>query len=992
MSLQPTWRRGPQAPLWLLLCLHEAAIAAAARINRHGHAGRWHNHTVPPRFLPVVPQAACGELLAKHPDGVRCPAECPYLRIEPDHLCQFTCVPAKECSVANPLANFADPTTMQCEVCLVTACQECIDGPTTCKECQAGFLLEDGVCVSKDRHWWHGVYAFLAVIVALLVMYIVSLAYRPNVNPVILEGGLIFRKFSKTLEKMAHKNQPYSLWLNLRRHDVAGVGVLLFFDWQFWILVWSCVIMAVFLALGIAFPTRPSAIEYQPGDPRSFQACNFDVERQASRVADMKLAYFWAVFVLYVLSTTGSLALARFHKRMFKNVCEEELTMSDFTLMVQGLPRDPKFLGSERLEEDLKDAFEKALGSRIIGVSVCWDYRDHVDEVQVEVRAQLDRLQKEKAFTMNRMKSLPEQAEDLNQKPEMEEEVRTCCDTPLQCFDGALGYGGPCNRLSRQHEEEVEKEVSINGGRPEDRVLGLLRTLPCSGHAFVVFETPRECDAALARLGGKPITIGGRQVTLQRVKAEADEVLWESFGATHLHTGVRLIIGVIVLITTIAVLDLFFYSPYVHYLRSSQTVNRRSEGGAQEFLLGSLVIVANQIIYKVCEKVAQSCNFHFKSTSMVFYVVFYTVAVLVNTIVDLHTVILITAGYTYKDLLDGSTDRSVLSAEVVLQNPALQRTLFEQTSTYIYSCLILPFLCEPFVLAVLPYYLNVWLVRSRRDVTLQDAEDNLACPQFELSRYGDILINVMLCAVVLPFTYRDLWQLFLGLVVSQVIIYAWDHYRLLRVSTSSHFKSSIMDQCALYLTALPCAVMAACLVCRIFGSRDELKFAQEHWGIKIPGHNWFWTSAAIGMLVHLCFHLLALKCIQGGSRDEDNSLNGQPYSVVAEEIPCSFFNTNPVHCLRSKFIYEHTPHCIPFVAGKDYLLEPNHDIGCYYEGELGAHPSWTWATGSKSLTNAGAFKEVIVNELKSLRSRLATRHSSTDSRNITGSAGVSSTR
>jgi len=920
--------------------------------------------------MPVPQGASCGELLAEHPDGVSCPAECPYLRIEPDHLCQFMCVPAEECSSGNPLANFADPATMHCEVCLVTACQECTGSATHCKECQEGFLLKDGLCVSKDRHWWHCVYATLAVIFALLLAYIVCLASRPNVNPIILEGGLIFRKFSKTLEKMGHKNQPYNLWTDLRKHDVAGVGVMLFFDWQFWLLVWSCTVLATFVGLALAFDTRPSAVEYPPGDPRSFHACNFDVHRQAERVANMKLAYFWAAGILYVLSTVGSLVLARVHKRKFKDISEEELTMSDFALMVEGLPRDPKALGSEHVEEDLKEAFAKSLDSRIVGVSVCWDYRDRDAEVQAEVRSELDQMQKEKAFSMCNARSLPEEAEQRNREPE-HGEARSCCSPPLQCFDAALGYGGPCSRLSEQCAEEVEREVGITG---------MLRSLKCSGCAFVVFETPRECDAALARSQRGPPVIAGRQVSLRRVRAEPDEVQWESFGTTVMHSVVRLIIGILFLIFTIVALDLCFYSPYVAYLRSSQTVNRRPEGGAQEFLLGSLVIVANQIIYKVCEVVAQSCCFHFKSTSMMFYVVFYTVAVLVNTCVDLLTVILITAGFTHRDFLKGADSHSVLNAEVVLQNPALQRTLFEQTSMYIYSCLILPFLIEPIVLAALPYFLNVWLVRSRRDVALQDAEDALACPQFDLSRYGDILINVMLCTLVLPFTYRDLWQLFLGLVFSQIIIYAWDHYRLLRASTAADVASSLMDQCAIYLTALPCAVMAASLVCRVYGSRDELQFAEEHWGIRIPDQKWFWPSAGLAAIVHLSLHLCALRCLQGGSRDEDNSLNDTQYRKVAEEIPCSFFNTNPVHCLRSKYIYEHGPPCIPFVAGKDYLLQPNHGIGCYYEGELGAHPSWNWATGSKLLTNTGNFKELVMDEIHALRSRLASTQSATSSR------------
>mmetsp|Transcript_27942 Transcript_27942/g.83557 ORF Transcript_27942/g.83557 Transcript_27942/m.83557 type:complete len:131 (-) Transcript_27942:75-467(-) len=98
---RPLQYRGPRALLWLVLLLQEAAFGAAALINRHvslvrANATRREKKLVPPRFTPLPQLAACGQLMARHPDGVRCPAECPFLRIEPNHMCQFTCVPAKE--------------------------------------------------------------------------------------------------------------------------------------------------------------------------------------------------------------------------------------------------------------------------------------------------------------------------------------------------------------------------------------------------------------------------------------------------------------------------------------------------------------------------------------------------------------------------------------------------------------------------------------------------------------------------------------------------------------------------------------------------------------------------------------------------------------------------------------------------------------------------------------------------------------------------------
>merc|ERR1711988_580668 len=41
---------------------------------------------------------------------------------------------------------------------------------------------------------------------------------------------------------------------------------------------------------------------------------------------------------------------------------------------------------------------------------------------------------------------------------------------------------------------------------------------------------------------------------------------------------------------------------------------------------------------------------------------------------------------------------------------------------------------------------------------------------------------------------------------------------------------------------------------------------------------------------------------------------------------------NPVHCLRSALVHNHDPPCMPFMPGKQYLILPCPDAGCFYDG------------------------------------------------------------
>merc|ERR1719231_175342 len=56
----------------------------------------------------------------------------------------------------------------------------------------------------------------------------------------------------------------------------------------------------------------------------------------------------------------------------------------------------------------------------------------------------------------------------------------------------------------------------------------------------------------------------------------------------------------------------------------------------------------------------------------------------------------------------------------------------------------------------------------------------------------------------------------------------------------------------------------------------------------------------------------------------------ETYAACQETCPASWFSTNPVHCLRSKYLHKHSPPCHYYHPGKEHLLEVNEKIGCFY--------------------------------------------------------------
>jgi hypothetical protein len=521
----------------------------------------------------------------------------------------------------------------------------------------------------------------------------------------------------------------------------------------------------------------------------------------------------------------------------------------------------------------------------------------------------------------------------------------------LKFLDAIFGVDGAAGGKG-----EAEETIS------DPPTKSMLETMTSTKWVLVVFETEADRNAALNIAQTKPLVYEGKSIVLTKRDGEPETALWDGFGTTSAVMVRNICVGVVAIFLAVIFLDIFFYLPYVTYLVSNLNVKGGVGGGAlQGTLLGLLICVCNQLIYLIIGVIGDQCGFMWRIRKEQFYVVGYTAAVFFNTVVDLWTVMLLAQGFSAADIQGKLTQPDammkdvvgdgILSPKAIAEQPSVQRSVYSQLLMYLFpGCLLIPFLLEPLALEFLTYYLPKWLVKSRVEIDAQEAEQRLAAPPYDLSRYGDILMNVMLCTLALAFTYRDLYMVFAWMTTSLLIIYAWDHFRCLRVCQRSYFASDKMEITTHWILAVPCAILMALLVFHAWSATDngfleptkrvletnffdplDVMFLRLSRNSIIP-------YMILAFLVHLAIHWSVLYWVVPKYCPEDSSSAVDlPYQRAAKTYPANWFNANPVHCLRMKYIYGHSsPGCIPYVLGKEYLLQADPKTHQYFnQQEIG---------------------------------------------------------
>mmetsp|Transcript_3831 Transcript_3831/g.10181 ORF Transcript_3831/g.10181 Transcript_3831/m.10181 type:complete len:1031 (-) Transcript_3831:48-3140(-) len=851
---------------------------------------------------------------------VLCPARCPLMRFDPDLLCHWRCIPEETCR-AYP--GVIDRVAGYCFVCAVAGCQRCASDEQSCHECHAGFRLENGECINEGQWKWIVLLAVLGVVVVSVMAYVVLVAWRPVVSQEILRWGLEQRSRSKARRDDGN-HELYALNLSLADEvtSAGGIGAALHFSWQRMTLWWSIAVTVASAAV-TAYHGRlvaQDALMLPPYHDEVEGICTdrLDVHRGAEFEA-MRIGVLWLTGLVYVCTSLGAVFWSWWQQMKFLRFHRTTASMQDYALMCRGFPQESgrQHEGpGTRLEEECTRFFQAAWGESVIGVSVAWNMSGLEENIKVAVHDIVYEVEREVRAGSDANCALDRQASYISTPPlthrtsSFQPRTRCLCAPLVDTVDSVVwGEVPPCflrsGGLSTPRAPDNRSEA-----------LQLIERIPTTGTCFVVFRTKADMKASLCLQ--LPKFRGVYEISAEMAEGNAEVVLWDGFGTTDAERRWLKVKGIGWMLMIIAMWTACFWGPYTLYILSWSSIAGASQGSAEiGMVVGLLITVGNQVVYAAAGILSEHVKYTCRNFRDTYYTSLYTFAVLVNTVLDMWLVTIMATGW----------QRDVASdPDALVRNPSLQHAVFTQLIFYLWpGTLLLPFVLEPLVLNVCPYFLAKWLVRSRQGCSKQQAEDCLALPPFDLNRYGDNLINVAMVCLFCFLTASTLWWIFLMLSSSLLVIYAWDCYRFKRGTCRTHFATQDMDILSQYFMAVPCAILAGGFAFKVSGGQGMVRswdpdgFLEEHPEV--------WLSVGAAFLGHLLVHVLLLMyavpwCVVAAAPEEDPR-DEIPYEVSAAKICCNWFNSNPVHCIRSFYLYQHSPPHLLYLPGREHVHKKN---------------------------------------------------------------------
>lgn len=543
--------------------------------------------------------------------------------------------------------------------------------------------------------------------------------------------------------------------------------------------------------------------------------------------------------------------------RLARQSVQEEPHLRNYALVAEGFPK------SARSPQEVKVFFEAVLGFEVEGVSVAYDHAEELD------------------FVHDRLSRAVERA-----------------DTILGVYPAELS--------------------GLEGKAGESQDGYILDCLMCSGYAFVVFSReedrefclrrfteierqvakgksreaaePEEEESLLQRPSGNPavsrsVLFRGKFPIRMGPAPEPCGIQWQHFtlrrGSKILQAGCTLL-GTAVFVAVVGAVAL---APAVLYEMSYLDVEKPSKEQLRLAVLERTVAVAsivvgNRLLTASLRKAARGAGFLQRVNEDCDLLVSALLATLLAACVPI----------LVADVVSWPSTTITRGLAVTWLFQVMWTDLFFTELSALVSM-------------VWGYWSSYFWVRQNKYVSVRDAEPALVTGEFPFAeRYADSLRSLSLAVAMLALDDRSYYAV--GAVALQLLycvyVFFFDKYTFLRVFRHTYYTSPRLDAAAQYMFAIPLATLALCPLQRIPLSIDP------------------WIVAAATLGAALLF--LALIRVVQGCLEPRREITEIPYIEVASLLPYNYFNTNPVHVLRSlHFPSIVVPPIYPFVSGKEYL-------------------------------------------------------------------------
>eukprot|EP00441_Pelagodinium_beii_P015297 CAMPEP_0197655374 /NCGR_PEP_ID=MMETSP1338-20131121/39413_1 /TAXON_ID=43686 ORGANISM="Pelagodinium beii, Strain RCC1491" /NCGR_SAMPLE_ID=MMETSP1338 /ASSEMBLY_ACC=CAM_ASM_000754 /LENGTH=918 /DNA_ID=CAMNT_0043231009 /DNA_START=31 /DNA_END=2787 /DNA_ORIENTATION=+ len=832
-----------------------------------------------------------------------CPELCPYAAEMKAEFCHFRCVKKEECGLLGTVENatIPDEKLMVCRHCEVEGCKKCVPATPgaegekyeTCEVCMPGYsLTEEGECAMDGLGVFIAIGVVSAILTVLIIAWYVSVRNKTRVNPDGVEHGLRCRDAMRL--SAPGGSDPYPLNTNMMTANVAGPGVMAFFRYQGALITWASVLLAVWL--GIVFATSTDLLVLGTLSAESPQLLCAVIRWGHNR--QMELIWTkvtWLTFA-YVFSFVGAIVYGIHTSKMFANVHSDYPTMPSFVAKLDGLPT---FSGRDPVEEKLKASVKAATGIDPVGVSVAWDYSAKQQEVSHLIEAEIEDATGESHVA--------------GEAPEP-----GCLGKFEETITGKVLNAWHVHLDSHHHMNAQEIKT-------------MLTNMQTAHSAYVVFPSQEARSQALAAAAGG-VNVDGTVCKLLPSSYAPEGLFWQNMHVTPEMRRSSYAMSTLNLLLSCCAWTVLLYMPYAMYMSSFSYANGDEPGEFSEGLFIGLVVGSQFGLFAVSSMGAKKCAFHSEDEMQKCYTVFYNSALILNLVMDIGL-------QTYLSYLqmvgvgahvaDGRLLGSLDSLQEIFESYPVQKSVGKLLFTYCWPCTFLvPFLGEPFGMQWLPWHMGQILVGNDKRIQGENAEKSLELGEMEQGRYADCLFNMVLVCCIPFISPGYLAMTFGALIISHVYLYVYDQCKILRYVRKFNFSGPEVHYLGMQLFAIPCAILAAALV---FKANQMSADAEVLGSGYLQGYQV--GAACFGaMLVHFIIHLTVLDYVVK-PYEMSGKAGNHTYAEAARTQAATFFSTNPIHCLRSKYVLNHSPPQFPYAAGKEKLMKTNPQIGAFYVAE-----------------------------------------------------------
>jgi len=655
---------------------------------------------------------------------------------------------------------------------------------------------------------------------------------------------------------------------------------------------------------------------------------------------DAQMRLIWAktsfVAFAYFFTFIGCICFGIYQHKEFHRL-DDTTTMGDFAAFVTGLPA---LKGSDRAEDELAQFIEQGTGQKVRGVTICWNYIADKDIVEKAIEADWQERELEQ--------NPPVPEDPMNPRPRQPR--LGWIRRQFRKLDCLLGFE------KHKQPEQIEGIPVREGEAPADALLpaaaepkgpteaeitSMLGAMESSDCAFIIFDSEEVRNDAIAKAEEKlqaqaQLEYKGSKITMIKKVCEPESVRFYglglgSFSATRVQ---KMSQGCLITLGALLLWCGLFYLPYAYFMCSFSYAHGEVPGALAENVFTVLVVAGNQGMYFLADVVADRANFGFADEREIAYNYVYVSAVVLNAILDVGIILFLSYRIMIGIGAHTADDRLLASLNDfrdIFESYPIQKVFGELLYEYSFpACFLCPFVLEGLFTICVPYNIMKHIVLSHDEVQGRVAEQSMVYfLPMNLGRYGDIILNMILCALVFFCPGGFTLPLFLAFFFCHCCIYMYDQWRVLRATPTFHYASTEVDRFGQLQLIIPTVTLGGCLFFRC---------SQMYPSEVLSG----WLLYGLGFAaaaIHCGVHYACVKFLVPMFSPDPHEPSTKTYGEIAATHCMTWFSANPVHCLRSKYIYKDNPPHIHCINGKEHLQKSNEKIGAYFQ-ELGYGASY----------------------------------------------------